>query len=405
MKINKVLLISLSVILFFGSVSTAIAAGGLAQLVDMINTYKPNAPSEHQISFILPSDSLPVFTTDWIHLYFALYEVATPPAIFSGSYAGIPVVTMEDKWIHITGIALQPGGFMGIHNIGTINPGTFEEHEMSLFITQDYERTVVKNGASTKSNLFRGQVSVTAYIQANLATLQISGYSSPNTYVIFSEANAVIGTDVAGPSGYFSKIFSGLQPTTHQISFYGIDTSQRTTSPVVLEIYTPGKALTSVSNQLLSPTIELLSNQLTPTQDLIASGSAYPNTNITLFTDAPLRSYYSTVDSAGFWTYTINDIDEYILGDYLYYGLVQTGIGLQSLLSNSQLFSIKSTNATGTKCGDISQGDLNCDNFVDLTDFSILMYYWGTANAAADINTDLSVNLTDFSIMMYYWGT
>ena len=47
--------------------------------------------------------------------------------------------------------------------------------------------------------------------------------------------------------------------------------------------------------------------------------------------------------------------------------------------------------------------DLNGDGRVNLTDFSILLYYWGTDDECADQNKDGTVDLTDFSIMMYYW--
>jgi len=37
-------------------------------------------------------------------------------------------------------------------------------------------------------------------------------------------------------------------------------------------------------------------------------------------------------------------------------------------------------------------------------DFSILLYNWGIPkNPTADLNGDGRVNLTDFSIMLYYW--
>ena len=47
--------------------------------------------------------------------------------------------------------------------------------------------------------------------------------------------------------------------------------------------------------------------------------------------------------------------------------------------------------------------DLNKDGRVNLTDFSILLYYWGTDNACADQNQNGIVDLVDFSIMMFYW--
>ena len=50
--------------------------------------------------------------------------------------------------------------------------------------------------------------------------------------------------------------------------------------------------------------------------------------------------------------------------------------------------------------------DLNFDNKINITDFSILLYFWNqkkSANPCADINFDGIVNIVDFSIMMYWW--
>ena len=57
----------------------------------------------------------------------------------------------------------------------------------------------------------------------------------------------------------------------------------------------------------------------------------------------------------------------------------------------------------GALAGICPNADLNSDGKVNLVDFSILLYSWGTANACADQNNDGKVNLPDFSIMMYYW--
>jgi hypothetical protein len=51
--------------------------------------------------------------------------------------------------------------------------------------------------------------------------------------------------------------------------------------------------------------------------------------------------------------------------------------------------------------------DLNRDGKVNLTDFSILLFWWntdgGTSDPSADINGDKKVNLTDFSILLFNW--
>jgi len=51
--------------------------------------------------------------------------------------------------------------------------------------------------------------------------------------------------------------------------------------------------------------------------------------------------------------------------------------------------------------------DLNRDGFVNLIDFSILLFWWGgdggDSDPPADINQDGSVSLTDFSILLFDW--
>jgi hypothetical protein len=51
--------------------------------------------------------------------------------------------------------------------------------------------------------------------------------------------------------------------------------------------------------------------------------------------------------------------------------------------------------------------DLNRDGFVNLIDFSIMLFWWqtsgGDSDPPADINQDGNVSLTDFSILLFNW--
>jgi hypothetical protein len=50
--------------------------------------------------------------------------------------------------------------------------------------------------------------------------------------------------------------------------------------------------------------------------------------------------------------------------------------------------------------------DINGDGKVNLTDLSILLFFWQKSNPSnpkTDINGDGKVNLTDLSIMLYNW--
>jgi len=73
---------------------------------------------------------------------------------------------------------------------------------------------------------------------------------------------------------------------------------------------------------------------------------------------------------------------------------------IESDFSRSVSFYVGQNVPEKGKCG---IADLNCDNSVNLVDFSILLYNWGTDDSIADINKDGNVGLADFSIMMYYW--
>ncbi len=51
-------------------------------------------------------------------------------------------------------------------------------------------------------------------------------------------------------------------------------------------------------------------------------------------------------------------------------------------------------------------GDMNCDNHVNLTDYTIMTYWYKrqiTPSKGVDLNHDGKITLADFSILMYHW--
>ncbi len=404
-KILLPTIISLLITLFPYNSAHAQSAN-LENLSAVVNTLEINASAEMDVTFKLPFNASPVRRTDYIQLILTNFKNVSEPAYIEGTYAGTPSYIITGSTVKITGISMVPGAQITIRGIPVENPAVDEYWTIVVQITEDEAGTIIKNERIINVTLFEGAISVTAIIETPQAQLNISGETGPTTYVTFTELGAVTGTDISGLDGHFGKIFTGLEPTTHQISFYGTDPNHLTTSPINISVYTAAFAETSITNQLLSPTIMLNQSVYSDGADIIASGSAVPNGDITLITQAPLRSYSTTVDSEGNWSYTITNTEEYVPGDYQIHALVQSSGGLTSLHSPSLGFTINSTiGSIGTACGEISNGDINCDDLVDLTDFSILMYYWGTSNAIADINVDSRVDITDFSIMMYWWGT
>lgn len=377
---------------YLENVSAVLSTIGLGQQADIT------------INFRLPVNAKQVNRTDYLHFYMPNFANFTLPAEIEGPYTGEPQFIISEPYFRITNMSIVPGATMSFKGIGVRNPLIESSWPIYIVISEDAAGTIIKNRSEVMASLYTlATVSVSASIDIPQAQIFISGITAPETYVTFTQGQAVIGTDMSGLNGNFGKLFPGLDPNTYQITYYGTDKNRLNTSPITATIYAPPYQQTNITDQILSPTISINKSFYIPGEPLIASGSAVPNGSITLFTQSPLRTYFTTADAEGEWSYTINNTASYVFGDYHIYALVQSPLGLTSLHSPSLGFTIAST-ATGTACGDITKGDLNCDGVTDLTDFSILMYYWGTNNASADINTDNIVNLADFSIMMYWWG-
>lgn len=383
-------------------------SGSLHDMVAMINDDTPDAPDViHNIAFTLPDSALSINPTDYIHLTFTDFANLTIPTGISGTYAGTPSYSVSGVTVKITGITVIPNRRITINGITAQNPSNSGSRLISIAVTEDEAGLLVKNFGTVLASVNPLTVAISADVEYPHARIQISGFTQPSTFIFFSAGETIIGTDLAAPLGTFSKLFSALEPGTHRINLYGVDTASRTTSIVPLNISAPAYQTTTISNLLLSPTISIHANTILQGDPIHATGSAYPGTEITLMTDTPLRTYTASASASGNWTTSITDTASYNVGDYRLYALATTIGGLQSLKSPTHLFTIVSPGGGGggSACGDIGNGDLNCDDIVNLTDFSILMYYWGTNDATADINTDGVVDLTDFSIMMYYWGT
>ena len=103
---------------------------------------------------------------------------------------------------------------------------------------------------------------------------------------------------------------------------------------------------------MLSPTLEISDTSILQGQDVYATGSAYPGTAVTLFTDSPLRTYVASASASGDWTTTVNNTSSYTPGDYRLYTLAQTSGGLQSVISPTIIFSVTTADGGGgTACG------------------------------------------------------
>jgi Dockerin type I domain len=158
---------------------------------------------------------------------------------------------------------------------------------------------------------------------------------------------------------------------------------------------------------LLSPTVRVPTQPISPGAELPLSGATAPLAQVTVSlrpegVKSPTRNRTATTTANGSGVYQLTlPTSGLNTGVYEIVSSAQLPVlGLESDEGITKYGLGVSTPAAGT-CSNPS--DLNCDGKVNLIDFSILLFNWNTSNATADINKDSIVNLTDFSIMIFNW--
>ncbi len=163
-------------------------------------------------------------------------------------------------------------------------------------------------------------------------------------------------------------------------------------------------AVTNVSGLLLPPTLSLSNTKVSPGSTVTISGQAVPSAAIEIQVgNSSLRTERTTSDASGRYTFSLNTGT---LRNATYPIKVRSITGTPPLLTQSGYSSVVQL-LLGVDGAPSSPSDLSRDGKVNLTDFSILIFWWQTAggdsNPPADINSNGRVGLEDFSILLFNW--
>ena len=239
------------------------------------------------------------------------------------------------------------------------------------------------------------------------ASVRIEGYAYPNATVMFVRDGVIDAEKSADGAGAFSNLTEGLDRGSYSFGVYAVDRNGVRSATYATTLWLQSDTLSALSNIMLPPTVAVAENSIQPGDTLAVSGYSAPNASITTWLRPKLAQVSSadivsttTAESSGAWALTIAT-EGLSQGTY---ELVAQGSMADGTIESDK--SARKTIGIGVEVGDdgcLSIGDLNCDGFVNLVDFSILLFNWNTASAVADINTDGSVSLPDFSIMLYNW--
>jgi cysteine-rich repeat protein len=231
-------------------------------------------------------------------------------------------------------------------------------------------------------------------------TLQGKGY--PNTTINILLDGDSVGSVRTNSLGDF-LFNTQTDPGPASFSFWANDISGTRSSTFTTTFEVTQGAVTNVSGILLPPTIRASATQINPGAIVRLEGQAAPSVTVEVVVDSSTRTLTATSDATGRWGVDLNTTGlsasthtvkaRFIQGS----GSVRRESAYGSVI---QLF-------VGVAGKPTSNADLNRDGKVNLIDFSILVFWWGTAggnsNPPADINLNAKVGLEDFSILLFNW--
>ncbi len=232
--------------------------------------------------------------------------------------------------------------------------------------------------------------------------INVKGLAYPNTTINILLDTESVGSVKTNSEGEF-EFATEASPGTASLSFWANDSSNVRSITYNTTFDVTQGAITNIRGVILPPTISVATQDINPGEVVTVSGQAIPNATIELHVgeDELVETGFS--DSNGRWSIAL-DTGKLAVAEHIIKARSVTGeppLTTQSNFSSSlQLF-------VGVDGQVTTPSDLNRDNKVNLTDFSILIFWWGTnagdSSPSADINGNGNVGIEDFSILLFNW--
>lgn len=162
-------------------------------------------------------------------------------------------------------------------------------------------------------------------------------------------------------------------------------------------------AITNVNGIILPPTIKVSKTNPNPGETVTVSGYAIPNARVEVQVGNNTRSLTASSSGNGQWQVELNTSG---------LSAAEYSLRARSISGNAPLSTQSSWSSTlqlflGVDGRATTPSDLSRDGKVNLTDFSIMIFWWGTnggdSNPSADISGNARVGIEDFSILLFNW--
>ncbi len=262
------------------------------------------------------------------------------------------------------------------------------------------EETADAGGGSTGGGGSSGSGGRDTPLGDTQVTLQGKAY--PNVTVTILLDGESVGTVRTNSRGEF--LFNlETDPGTSSFSFWANDISGTRSSTFTTTFDVTQGAVTNVNGILIPPTIRTLTTQVNPGAVVSLEGQTVPNVTVEVSVDNGARTLTATSDGTGRWNADLNTAGLTVATHNAKARFLEGTGGLRRESTYGSILQL----FVGVEGRATSNADLNRDGKVNLIDFSILVFWWGTAggnsNPPADINSNARVGLEDFSILLFNW--
>ncbi len=233
--------------------------------------------------------------------------------------------------------------------------------------------------------------------------VSITGKAYPNATVNVLLDGDVIGTVRANNQADFT-FSTDIEPGTNSFGFWAKDSNSIRSITLNTTFDVTQGAVTTISGIMLPPTIVATPSRVDKGSPITFSGKTVPNFTVKSYIDTSAFVESAVANSSGEWqlvfdtsrlseaTHTVKPKFEQLTG---------------GKLTESNFGQTLSFYVGAGPTGEISSSDLNKDGKINLIDFSILIFWWGTnggnSSPRADINANGKVGLEDFSILLFNW--
>jgi hypothetical protein len=230
------------------------------------------------------------------------------------------------------------------------------------------------------------------------------GRAYPGADVTLRQNGSVLATIQADPQANFdvSKI---IAPGTYTFTIFAEDSDGTIGRDFNITLSLTEGATTTITGIFLGPTISTNKAVVQVGDTINVLGYTVPSSTVTITINSHnTLSIAANADSSGaYLEQFIGGQGDLHIGDHT--ARSKSTAPDNALSENSETVAF-TVGDTADDCAGKLPGDINCDGFVNLVDFSIFLFYWQQTNPAeprADINSDNVVNVTDFSIMLFNW--